>query len=433
MQSNDQQDLTAAAALPAVPDLQQTLARVVGAVHTSFADTDRADYGDLAPDAVVWPGAADEIVELLRAAKPAAASVAVSGAGTRARHRWPPPDGRLRIVLDTRRLTNILRLDETALLVQSQCGIQLRILEEALRREGLTLGPLPVSVLDSTLGGLLADPTPLAYSPLAGAVVDACVGVSVATPTGGLLETRISPRRATGPDVSRLYLGSGGALGVLTDAVLRVRRLPEHEQAVLFLFPDPTAALECAREALAHGIRPARLQVLGNEPATRALLGGAFALPAGLAVLLSAPAELVEVQLRSLEDLAQQRGGSELPRQDADRWRTTHPDPVSRQQRRAQAFLPHGRATAVLPQLLETATEGRLRLVLDQIGAQGCLVWIGQEEPAEGADEATNSDLQAILAALGLRPRRARHASALAERLRTQLDPTHILLSPRWH
>ena len=59
----------------------------------------------------------------------------VSGVGTRAARHWPVQDDRQRIALDTRRMMNILEVDELSLTVHSQCGILLRHLEEALRRQ----------------------------------------------------------------------------------------------------------------------------------------------------------------------------------------------------------------------------------------------------------------------------------------------------------
>jgi len=412
-------------------ELSSLLARAVGAVHTSYADSDRAAYGELAADVVIWPGAAEEIVEVIRAVRGGGAQLAITGEGSQARHRWPKKDGRFRVALDTQRLTNIMRLDETSLLVQSQCGIQLRFLEDALRREGLTLGPLPDSMYASTLGGVLADPPAVAYSPLAGALIDACIGVTVATPQGNLLETRISPRSATGPDISRLYLASGGALGVITDAVLRVRRRSEQESAQVFRFPNAEAALEQAREVLALSMRPARMRVLGNAAAARAALSSqAFAVDASLALTFSGPPELVSAQRARVEASAKQRGGSELPQQIADRWARDHTDPVPREQPRAHAFVPHSAACTVLKRLRERLPAEHA-IVCDQIVARGTTLWLGAT--AETAASAAPTDPHALLREVDLEPRRTQQPSPVADRLREKLDPQRILLSPRWH
>ncbi|PID39551.1 MAG: hypothetical protein CSA65_09610 [Proteobacteria bacterium] len=411
--------------------LSSLLSRVVGAVHTSFADSDREAYGDLAPDVVIWPGAADEIVEVLRAQR-GEAQIAVTGAGTRARHRWPPPDGRPRIALDTQRLSNILRLDETSLLVQSQCGIQLRFLEDALRRDQLTLGPLPDSMYTSTLGGVLADPPPLAYSPLCGALHEACIGVTVATAAGGLLETRISPRSATGPDLARLYLASAGALGVIADAVLRVQRLPEDQTPLLFDFDEPGAAIASAAKALALGVRPARLQVQIGKPATHPIAGESFSRQAILATQIAGPTTLLRAQRQQLEQVVAEHGGSELPRRLADRWATQHDDPVPRTQPRTQAFLPFSQVEARLARLRQALGEMPATLVCDQFTMQGSNLWLGSPRPEDGPT-LDRPGLEALLKGAGLSARRARHESGVARALRRTLDPQQVLLSPRWH
>jgi FAD/FMN-containing dehydrogenase len=296
------------------------LADVVGPTHLSSAPADVDAFGGLAPVAVVWPGSPPEVAGVLRACSELGVAVGVAGSGTRVARHWPVKGERQRIALDTRRMTNILDVDEVSLTVVTQIGITLRHLEEALRRQGLTLGLFPAEVQASTLGGLLAAPPPIAQSPQVGALADTCIALSAAHADGSMVQTRVAPRRATGPDVARLYIGSRGGLGVITTATLRAQRLPELVQPLAFTFATLGAALPALRELLAQGVRPARLRLLDAEQAAAEL--GETGVRGGAACLavLAGPGALVGAQHRLLDATLSRASGLELPQPVASRW-----------------------------------------------------------------------------------------------------------------
>src|SRR5262249_43636367 len=89
---------------------------------------------------------------------------------------------------------------------------------------GLPPPALPPSVLRSTLGGMLSVRTPGKSTPRHGILEDAVLGVSAVLADGRAVHTRVAPRRATGPDLGRAFLGSEGALGIVTGVVLRIHR-----------------------------------------------------------------------------------------------------------------------------------------------------------------------------------------------------------------
>ncbi|MBW2732778.1 MAG: FAD-binding oxidoreductase [Deltaproteobacteria bacterium] len=417
--------------------LKDWVSRVVGAVNTSFADTDRSSYGELHPDVVAWPGSVEEISSVLQTAHDANAEVAVAGSGSRTRERWPKrnngkraDDQRPRIVLDTSRLTNILEVDETSQLVECQTGLELRHLEEALRRHGLTLGPFPDSIFTSTLGGVLGDPPPLAYSSLRGPLHGSCLGVTTVTPLGNVIATRVAPRRAVGPDISRLYIGSGATLGVLVSAVIRVYSLPETNMARAFLFPSAASALECAREMLAHDMRPARLRVMANEHSAGEVVMKQFPAQAALTLVFEGCAELVELDARRAEEIAAEHSGSELPQQLADHWAERYPDPNPEHLCHAWAPVRHSTAVAAGKAAADVLGNTVHGISYDQFSPHGCHMWLSVPE------EVDKERLAEACTSAGLSPRGRRHTHArqhpLTQRLRQQLDPTRMMLSPEW-
>ena len=332
-------------------------------------------------------------------------------------------DDRQRIALDTRRLSSILEVDETSLVVQTQAGILVRHLEEALRRQTLTLGPFPPEILGSTLGGLLAAPSPVAHSPRTGWFTDACLGVTVAPADGSIIQTRVAPRRATGPDLARLYLGSRGCLGVITTASLRVQKLPEQVQPLAFAFASLEDAAKAAREVLASGLRPARLRVLGPRMAHEEL--GEDAAEVVLLLVLWGPAGQVAREHRFVDQRLARCKGMELAQSAASRWWERRSGVgVGREPPagRVGTRLSHAR----LPEALQ-AVPGLLRhraqhVWLDQFTLQGASLWFAARN-GEGGRHA----LAAALLDAGLDPLRL-NFPPLMEQLRARLDPRATLV-----
>jgi|GEM_PF-6972701 FAD/FMN-containing dehydrogenase len=409
-------------------DVLTELGKIVGPTFVSSVDTDLDAYGGLGPAVVAWPASGTEIARLLQVCTDNNYAVGVSGAKTRSVH-WGADDSRTRVALDTGRLFDILELDESSLVVHAQAGIKIDQLQQALHRHGLTLGSFSRDIYRSTLGGLLSDPPLIAYSPQAGRFADICVGVSVATPTGAVFQTRVAPRKATGPDLSRLYLGNRGALGVIFAAVLKVSRLPEAEFAAGCVFSSMESALQATRRIFATGIRPARLQVLngpqaGLELETLGFPHSAFTSNSSGVFLtaLSGPESLVQAQRRLVEEEVAAGNAIQLPQEHVDRWwqreRTQTGGmrpPVGIRIRYSQ-----------IASLNELLSRRDLRMRAEQFGLHGAILWLGATTETDDFERVLNS-----LEGVELTSEQA-NLPPLAEALRKELDPKSVLLSRQW-
>jgi FAD/FMN-containing dehydrogenase len=231
----------------------------------------------------IWfarPGAAGEVAELFRIAQASGLSV---GTGTRA--------GAL--MIDTTRWVQVLHFDETSLLVHVQVGLTLAALEHLLETRGLTLGALPRRSLSRTIGGALAAPRPSEASPR-GRLLDACAAVDAVLLDGTVVNTRLAPRRATGPDLSHALLGAHGATGLITAAWLRVARIAPSRAYRALHFSDGKSAIAAARALLDAGARPADLAIgNGAHLDDEAIDGGAL-----LAVRCEGVPEVVDAESR---------------------------------------------------------------------------------------------------------------------------------------
>lgn len=408
------------------------LAAIVGATHVSSAPADVDSYGGLEPFVVVWPGSPTEVARVLKVCSDNWVAAGTAGYGARARSHWPVSDGRLRVALDTRRMTNILNLEEVALTVQCQCGIQVHHLEEALRRQGLTIGPFPVETQVSTLGGLLSAPSPTAHSPRAGWFEEACLALSIAHPDGTLVHTRVAPRKAVGPDFSRFFIGSRGGLGVITTATLRVQRMPEAERVIASGLPDLETAVTLSRQALVQGVRPARLRVLGPGQVAEELGGGVTTSGAAVMVVLNGPQALIEVEERLLSRLTREAGGEELHDAVGQRWWAQHSawkDSLKPRITRAGARVHYSRFAQVAASLPAKVAGKPLQVWCEEATLQGVTLWVGSK--AKG--QRVRTALRSLLLDAGLDPIRF-DFPPLMDELRRQLDPeeTMVIMEGEW-
>ncbi|MFN2617356.1 MAG: FAD-binding oxidoreductase [Thermoleophilaceae bacterium] len=207
--------------------------RVRHAAGRSYPDLVRLRSGDAsnAPDAVVFPGSAEEVGQVLAACTEARVAVVPFGGGTSVVGGVEPlRDGFAAAVsLDLGRLDGVLEVDRVSLTATLQAGLLGPAAEAALAGEGLTIGHFPQSFEHSTVGGWLATRSAGQASTGYGRIDELVEGVRCVAPAGELA-TRPFPASAAGPSLRELIVGSEGVLGVITEGTLRVRPSPEERR-----------------------------------------------------------------------------------------------------------------------------------------------------------------------------------------------------------
>jgi alkyldihydroxyacetonephosphate synthase len=250
---------------PTLPDeLRGALEQAVGAEFVSTERLDRVVHtrgkslrdlilqrrGDLrrVPDAVVRPGTEDEAVAVMRAALDGDAVLIPFGGGSSISGSLEAPADETRPVIsvDLGRLNRVLDIDAPSRLARVQAGVSGPDLEEQLAARGYVLGHFPDSFPHSTLGGWIATRSSGMQSDRYGDIADLTKGLRVVTPTG-LLVTNPVPATSTGPSVRQMVLGSEGRLGIITEATVEVRRVPEKRIILGYLFPTFAAGLAAMR------------------------------------------------------------------------------------------------------------------------------------------------------------------------------------------
>ncbi|GAA1985408.1 FAD-binding oxidoreductase [Microbacterium pumilum] len=236
----------------------------------------RLDDPQTAPDAVISPATHDEVAAVLTLCDDRGIAVVPFGGGTSVVGGVDPQRGAhpAVIALDLSRTAALLDLDEVSLLATFGAGTTGPQAEELLAAHGCTLGHFPQSFQFATIGGFAATRSSGQASRGYGRFDDLVHALRVATPVGELSLGR-APASAAGPDLRELFLGSEGALGVLTEVSVRIRRLPGATRYGAWTFPDFASGSAAIREATQRGIRPTVLR-LSDEAETRvnAALGG---------------------------------------------------------------------------------------------------------------------------------------------------------------
>jgi alkyldihydroxyacetonephosphate synthase len=226
------------------------------------------------PAAVARPSDADGVAATIRLAAehgvpltPAAGRSGVCGGAV------PVAGG---VALDLTGLAGIVDVDDTSLHVRVRPGTFGDDLERGLADHGVTLGHWPQSMAISTVGGWLACRSAGQYSTRYGKIEDMVVGLEVVDGRGRRFRTGGHPRAATGPDLTQVFVGSEGTLGVITEATLRVRPRPSGSGWAAYGFPSFADGLDACRRALRRGATPAVLRLYDQAESTRQFSGDHF-------------------------------------------------------------------------------------------------------------------------------------------------------------
>lgn len=211
------------------------------------------------PEVVVHPTSVEEVQAVVRVCHAHSLPIVPWGAGSGVCGGTLAIHGG--VALDLKRLDRILELDHRSQLVRVEAGMNLQLLEDALQREGLTLGHHPSSITCCTIGGALAARGAGQLSTRYGKAEDMTVAIEVVLADGTLVKTAVTPRSATGPDWNHLFVGCEGTLGILVAATLRLQRLPALRVFQSWEFRTLHDALAAIRESLQRGARPAAVRL----------------------------------------------------------------------------------------------------------------------------------------------------------------------------
>ncbi len=255
---------------------------------------------------IASPANAREVADVLRACTEAQVPVTAFGGRSGVCGSSVPVFGGLG--LDMGRMSGVVEIDPDSLVARVLPGTYGPDLEIALREQGFTLGHWPQSVAISTVGGWLACRGAGQYSTRYGKIDDMVVSLEVVLANGDIIRTGPgAPKSSNGPDLTGLFVGSEGTLGVITEGTFVVHPVPDVERRVAFSFDSFAQGLEVCRKILRRGATPCVIRLYDATETQRN-----FGLDNAnlLIVLDEGDLEITEATMRVVESEALQSGGA---------------------------------------------------------------------------------------------------------------------------
>lgn len=223
------------------------------------------------------------------------------------------------VALDLCGLSGIVGVDATSMVVDVAAGTFGDHMEDELRRvHGATAGHWPQSMSLATVGGWIACRGAGQLSTRYGKIEDIVLGLDVVLADGRQITTGGVPRQAVGPDLTQLFVGSEGTLGIVTGARLRLHPTPPAEARTAWGFKGIDTAIDVMRRTLQRGATPAVLRLYDAVESARN-----YSTPDGTCVLLAldeGDEAIVGTMISIVDDEASSHGGDRLDDALLDHW-----------------------------------------------------------------------------------------------------------------
>ncbi len=301
--------------------LRKELRRVVGSEGLLDTEVGRLCYsydaapGVALPDAVVLPTSTEEVAAVVRLAAEAEVPIVPRGAGTNLSSGSLPLCGGL--VVCTTRFARIREINTENLNAVVEPGVITAHLQAEVEELGLFYPPDPSSLTVSTLGGNLAEsaggPRGFKY----GTTKDYALGLEMVLADGRVLRSGgRTVKNVSGYDLTHLFVGSEGTLGIITEATLRLIPLPGHKQTLLAAYDQIGRAAEAVSAIVAARIIPVTLEFFDNPTLRRVEAFRPIGLPLDADAMLLLEVDGTESEVRDqtarLEQILRADGVSNL-------------------------------------------------------------------------------------------------------------------------
>ncbi|WP_292290705.1 FAD-linked oxidase C-terminal domain-containing protein [Marivita sp.] len=220
---------------------------------------DEAYTKPVLPDAVAFPETTEEVSQILKICSQHGCPVIPYGIGSSLEGHIVPVQGG--ITVDTSRMNAVLEINQSDLDAVVEPGVTRVQLNEALRATGLMFTVDPGA--DASLGGMAATRASGTNTVRYGTMADNVLALEVVLPDGQIIHTGSRARKSsTGYDLTHLFIGSEGTLGIITKLTVKLHGQPEHVAAATCAFPDIASAVDSVILAIQMGLPMARIELL---------------------------------------------------------------------------------------------------------------------------------------------------------------------------
>ncbi|CDQ42021.1 MULTISPECIES: glycolate oxidase subunit GlcD [Virgibacillus] len=258
------------------------------------------------PDAMVAPRNTEEVAGVVKVCNEHKIPIVPRGSGTNLCAGTTPTKGG--IVLIFKHMNHILEIDQENLTMTVEPGVYTKDILNAAIDVGLFYPPDPGSMHISQIGGNISENSGGLRGLKYGVTRDYVLGLEIVLPNGEVIQTGGKlAKDVAGYDLTRLYIGAEGTLGVITKAILKLIPQPETKKTMLALYEDLEAAAETVSAIIANRIIPATLEFLDQATVQVVEDFAEIGLPVeAKAVLLieqDGPPEVVDRDMDKIEEL----------------------------------------------------------------------------------------------------------------------------------
>jgi len=269
---------------------------------------DESFHLPVVPDAVVFAESTADVVIALRICNEHRLPVVPWGVGTSLEGNSTPIHGG--VSLDLSRMDKVLRVSAEDLDCTIQPGVRRKQLNEALTQYGLFFPVDPGA--DASLGGMASTGASGTTTVKYGAMKQLVLGLEVVLPSGEVIATsRRARKTSAGYDLTHLFVGAEGTLGVITELTLRLFGIPETIAAATIQFPSVRHAVDAVIEIIQFSIGVARIELLDTDAVMAVNRYSHTTLPERTLLLLEfhGSPDTVAIDIAATRDVLERHGG----------------------------------------------------------------------------------------------------------------------------
>lgn len=216
------------------------------------------------PDIVVLPETKEQVQQIVKFASEQGIPIVPRGAGTnQAGSCIPVKNG---IVMHFSRMNKIISIDENNLNCTVQPGVIVGCVQQEVEKLGLFFPPDPSNLAVSTIGGAIAQSASGSRHFKYGGTRDYIIDLEVVTSDGEIIHTSSkTPKNVAGYNLTQLFVGSEGTLGIITEATLKLIPKPESKRVMLAFFDDLKDSARAVESIIKHRLQPSVIDMMDDK------------------------------------------------------------------------------------------------------------------------------------------------------------------------
>lgn len=213
------------------------------------------------PEGAIWPETTEQVSKIVQLANEEKIPIIPRGAGTSLSGGVIPIRGG--IIVDLSKMNRIIEISIENRYARVQAGVVCDLLNRELSKHSFVFPPDPASSSVATIGGNVATNAGGIKGAKYGTTRDYVLGLQVVLPTGEVMHTgSYTMKCVSGYDLSRLFVGSEGTLGIVTEATLKINPLPRHAMTAVATFSRLEDAGNAIFQTMTSGILPSVMEIM---------------------------------------------------------------------------------------------------------------------------------------------------------------------------